>query len=443
MNGQYNKSMLSISLISILLVLMFINSASATGIEASDAITHIQYSNNIETSSNSLSPANLKEITINNIQPGDSLTGSWMIFFEAKCQFKGAYAQPDGCGDDYSTMTYIQVYKNNKPWGNPHGILTSSYPAEYAFYTEQFNGVNITPGDKVQLYVWNSDPTHNQLSTYVRNFGIIFKVTEDAPPIPLITPTPIPKTGSGISGVDESDTAYQAYTFSMPKEPFLNLERRETREIIVPYKTYVTYYFRSPELSIYELSVSSNINELDTPAQVEDLKGLSTVLYTKAPGTVYKYTNINTGIRVLINGIIRFKVSQTWMNTNVGAGKQVAIERWSGSQWTILDTREIKRDSNYVYFEANTSAFSHFAITTNDIPSQSSQSSQSSQASKAYPTTTVSIAKAVQPTIQSTAQTQNAQYQEPKKAPGFDGLMALVALSIVPLVLPSASRKRR
>jgi len=347
---------------SILLILLIVGlivpQVSATEIEASKEIDKIQHSNNNEVSTDSFYPKNVKEIQIY-LPKSDSYTGSWTVYFQAKCQTMGSYARPEGCADAYSIATHAQIYKNGKPWGAEHLIATSSYPAEYEIRTEMFDNISVYGGDKIQIYVWNHDQT-KKVDTYIRDFGIIFDAK--TPWWQKLIDNP-PKSEEFVN--PEPETRPRDYEVYIPREPFENLDRREKRERLIPYNQNVLYKFSSKDITVYELGVVSGISEDTTVAVVEDLKGLPVAVKVPASGIVYRYVNVHTGLRVLNQATVRFRVNSNWVNNN--ADKTISLRRWNGNSWDDLRTIAIGRDSRYVYYESITPELAHFAITATQI----------------------------------------------------------------------------
>jgi hypothetical protein len=131
----------------------------------------IQYSSDAEIWTYSTSPYKLKEITVAN-----SYTGSWRIYFELVC-FNDEYA----C-DNFNT--YGQIYKNDVPYGTLQN--TGSY--YYIGYNQDFTGINISNGDKIQLYAYDNSGLGNPAS--VRNFRIMFNQPDICGSVSFIsTPT--------------------------------------------------------------------------------------------------------------------------------------------------------------------------------------------------------------------------------------------------------------
>ncbi len=104
-------------------------------------------------------------------------------------------------------------------------------------------------------------------------------------------------------------------------------------------------------------------SENDIALRVEALKGTSKLVKEPAPGIVYKNVNVWIGTKRMKEGLIRFKVENSWLDSNSLAGSEVRMVKWDGSQWAQIETAEKTKDDTYTYYEAKTDTFSVFAIT--------------------------------------------------------------------------------
>ena len=104
-------------------------------------------------------------------------------------------------------------------------------------------------------------------------------------------------------------------------------------------------------------------------ATVETLKDESTFISSTPPGEVYQYMNILVGgsdyatDKNIANAVIRIKVAKLWIAENDIDGSTIMLHRYSNGKWNQLVTKWVHEDANSLYFEAETSGFSPFAIT--------------------------------------------------------------------------------
>ena len=151
-------------------------------------------------------------------------------------------------------------------------------------------------------------------------------------------------------------------------EPFDNIEFYETREVDLIAGIPVTFRFTTPQLAVYELVITANISAGMTSAKIEHLKGTSKLVMSPPTGTIYRNMNIWLGTsgfavpRNIREAIIKFRVNNAWLSDeNIDASK-VSMMKWDGSQWISLETKQVRTDDNFAYYEAQTNSFSHFAI---------------------------------------------------------------------------------
>ncbi|MBU3965765.1 MAG: PGF-pre-PGF domain-containing protein [Euryarchaeota archaeon] len=157
-----------------------------------------------------------------------------------------------------------------------------------------------------------------------------------------------------------------------------NILKAETKvNDIVAYKP-VEYSFISPELSIYQIVVTGKENQYDVPIKVEALKWSPEGLPKPAPGKVYRNLNIIANTKNVKEASISFKVENSWIESSDLGYDEIKMFRWTGEEWSKLNTNQKTKDATYSYYEARTYGFSHFAISgqkTEPVPTAVKQSS--------------------------------------------------------------------
>jgi len=122
------------------------------------ASNSVQYSDDTEYQTASYAvPVKLSELTVT-----DLYTGSWRIYFEM------INYEIDG-------SAWVQIYKN----GTAYGTLQESPGGDYSSRSEDFTSINITSGDKIQLYGY-LDEVAGYGTTRVKNFRIEFDLPSTA-----------------------------------------------------------------------------------------------------------------------------------------------------------------------------------------------------------------------------------------------------------------------
>lgn len=141
-----------------------------------------------------------------------------------------------------------------------------------------------------------------------------------------------------------------------------NILRSETKvNDIVAYKP-VEYSFTSPELAIYQIVVTGKENQYDVPVKVEALKWSPEGLPKPAPGKVYRNLNIIADTKNFKEASISFRVENSWIESSGLGYDEIKMFRWTGKEWSKLETNKKTKDATYSYYEARTYGFSHFAI---------------------------------------------------------------------------------
>ncbi len=145
-------------------------------------------------------------------------------------------------------------------------------------------------------------------------------------------------------------------------EPPGNIAAAEKHEKNIIASMPVAYAFTAPELGIYEVDVTGKESESDMSLRVEVLKSTSKLVSVSPSGTVYKNLNVWASSKRIKDAVIKFRVGNSWLNSNDLAASDIRMLKWDGSKWTQLDTTRIREDASYIYYEATTDTFSHFAI---------------------------------------------------------------------------------
>ncbi|MCX9011816.1 MAG: PGF-pre-PGF domain-containing protein [Candidatus Methanoperedens sp.] len=115
--------------------------------------------------------------------------------------------------------------------------------------------------------------------------------------------------------------------------------------------------------------ITSNINAGDTTVKTEILRNSSSQVSNPPPGLVYKNLNIMVGTsgfavpKNIKGAVIKFRVDNSWIESNNLDDTDVRMIKWDGSKWIKLETTKKDKDGKYTYYEAQTNAFSTFAIT--------------------------------------------------------------------------------
>lgn len=152
-------------------------------------------------------------------------------------------------------------------------------------------------------------------------------------------------------------------------ESFENIDFFESRDADIIAGIPITFRFTTPEISVYELVITSNISAGLVSAKIEHLKSPSRLVVMSSDWTIYKNVNILLGTsgfavsRNIKEGIIRFRIENDWLSgENIEANK-VSMMKWEGNHWISLETKHMRTDDKFAYYETWTNSFSPFVIT--------------------------------------------------------------------------------
>lgn len=121
-----------------------------------------------------------------------------------------------------------------------------------------------------------------------------------------------------------------------------------------------------PELGFKQISITVKNQANTVSITVTKLDSKPASVIHEITGNVYKYTEINaTKINEtdIDNVKIQFEVNKSWINENNIDPDTVALNRYHNDAWEKLSTKKTSEDNNYIYYEAETTGFSTFAIT--------------------------------------------------------------------------------
>ncbi len=187
-------------------------------------------------------------------------------------------------------------------------------------------------------------------------------------PIPA-SPTSPPCTTCSGSGSGSGSSGGGGGGGGTSGENYSNIEAKEKRDLYVFKDKVSSYRFNTTDPIMY-VNITGNISAGEVTTMVEVLRNISSLVKnTSAPGIVYKNVNIWVGTsgfaipKNIQKGVIGFRVRNSWLEDKELAAGDIRLVKWDGSRWIELDTTEITKGSEHVYYEALTDSFSPFAIT--------------------------------------------------------------------------------
>lgn len=200
----------------------------------------------------------------------------------------------------------------------------------------------------------------------------------------------------------------------------------------------VRYTFTIPELSIYEVNVTSTGNESDVTMRIKLFSDAPNPSRPLSPGAVYKYLDIWMDTSLSKNLTVRYKVDISWISSNNMTDEDIMLFKWNNTdkRWHGSRSKITNKDGNYTYFESNTTSISIYAIGGMKIKKVVVPKVATLKPS---PQPTVSKTVIVETTPENTtpevADTPKGDIGDIediiKKAPGFESILAIVIVLIV------------
>jgi len=182
--------------------------------------------------------------------------------------------------------------------------------------------------------------------------------------------------GKGLVGLSQKDIEIRSKASSKKdndeeesSESEENIKRKDSCKKFVSKDKRIKFEFNNSATPINYIIFTSKNTAGNIKATVEELKGKSSLTSIEPEGVVYKYINIWVGNSDFANSknikdaIVGFKVGKEWIDESHINIDTITLQHYSKDQWNSLETEKINEDDKYVYFEAETSSFSPFAIT--------------------------------------------------------------------------------
>jgi PGF-pre-PGF domain-containing protein len=117
------------------------------------------------------------------------------------------------------------------------------------------------------------------------------------------------------------------------------------------------------------VTLATAVNNINVQAQRLPEKPAGVIEPPAEKGIVHHYLEMKTDAPEQVeSAIIEFRVSKLWISVNNIDQTTVRLLRYQDGEWTELQTAQTGEDENNVYFSAETTGFSMFAIT--GIPAQ-------------------------------------------------------------------------
>ncbi|MBI5698502.1 MAG: PGF-pre-PGF domain-containing protein [Thaumarchaeota archaeon] len=114
-----------------------------------------------------------------------------------------------------------------------------------------------------------------------------------------------------------------------------------------------------------KIEVKETVSNVQVTVKESSLPTGASVAITTTAGSTYKYIDITTNVASakVEKAKIKFKVEKSWITANSIASATVALQRYADNKWNKLSTSKVSEDTTYIYYEAESTGLSTFAIT--------------------------------------------------------------------------------
>ncbi|KKH50315.1 PGF-pre-PGF domain-containing protein [Methanosarcina sp. 1.H.A.2.2] len=159
-----------------------------------------------------------------------------------------------------------------------------------------------------------------------------------------------------------------------------NIQYVETTQVNMDNSQKVTVDVKNDNSVVNNIYFESTTDSGKAKVVIEDLKD-DTSLVKKPTGDIYKSFNIwidSDNVNDIEDAAVNFKVEKTWLQANGLDKSSIVLNMYDNSEWVAVPITITGQDSTYVYFTAEVSEYSTFAITSKTITVNNTLTSTSS-----------------------------------------------------------------
>jgi PGF-pre-PGF domain-containing protein len=113
-----------------------------------------------------------------------------------------------------------------------------------------------------------------------------------------------------------------------------------------------------------DITVKDAVSSTITIKDITSSSSISSSPIHPNEGAVYKYLSITAPSisQAMEKAVIKFKVTNDWLNRNNFDENTVELKRQNNGGWESLPTKKVSSNTNHAHYEAETTSFSKFAI---------------------------------------------------------------------------------
>lgn len=173
----------------------------------------------------------------------------------------------------------------------------------------------------------------------------------------------------GTSGTTTTTTAGETTTTTLPP-----VEETEIVESVAAGETATFEFEEASTLKIESVAIvaGSALSTIAVTAKESSLPSGAAAPISSDVGVVYKYIELTKTAFTdedIITATIKFKVDKPWLIANSVDENKVYLYRYADGAWEKLTTSKLSSDANYVYYEAESTGLSVFAVGGEKLPS--------------------------------------------------------------------------
>ena len=119
------------------------------------------------------------------------------------------------------------------------------------------------------------------------------------------------------------------------------------------------------KIDLIEIEVKNEVKNVEVTVKESSKPAEATIVISSDQGKIYKYLEITTTISKtdIAKVKVRFKVEKSWVSSNSIDPNTIALNKLVNTTWEKLATKKISEDTINIFYEAEMSSLSIFAVT--------------------------------------------------------------------------------
>lgn len=119
------------------------------------------------------------------------------------------------------------------------------------------------------------------------------------------------------------------------------------------------------KVDLIEIEAKNEVKGAQVTVKESAKPAEASIVIQSDQGKVYKYLEIKTTINQsdISKVRIRFKVEKSWLSNNSIDANTISLNKLTGTSWNKLVTKKVSEDANNIFYEAEMSSLSIFAVT--------------------------------------------------------------------------------